>query len=197
MNSISAVTQGFPRDDVIARGRRTVVRRKRMADATDEYEWRTDADLARFDASQPIRAPFADYQRNWSFDIRFTDTAGRSFAVEDGTGRHIGNIMYYNHDSARGEAELGISIGRRDCWEQGYGRDAVAALADYLFRTTQIKRLYLHTLDWNKRAHRSFQKAGFAECGTAWRNGNTFVVMELRREWRTAAADRAPRQAIV
>ncbi len=173
----------FIQDDVIARGRKTVVRRKRMADAADEYAWRSDAELARFDASNPVRVPFEDYQRNWSFDIRFTDTAGRSFAVEDEAGRHIGNIMYYNRNAARGEAELGISIGRRDCRTQGYGTDAVAALVAELFRATDLQRLYLHTLDWNTRAHRSFQKAGFAECGTAWRHGHTFITMEVRRQW--------------
>jgi RimJ/RimL family protein N-acetyltransferase len=177
---------GSPRDDVIARGRRTVVRRKRMADAADEYTWRRDEELAHFDASNPTRIPFPDYQRNWSFDMRFTDTAGRSFAVEEETGRHIGNIMYYNHDAARREAEIGISIGRRDCWAQGYGSDAVAALVAYLFRTTELQRLYLHTLDWNERAYRSFQKAGFAQCGTSWRNGKAFLVMEVRREWMSA-----------
>src|SRR3989304_4362207 len=70
-----------------------------------------------------------------------------------GGGRHIGNIMYYNHDSARREAELGISIGRRDCWAQGYGADAVAALVSYLFRETELQRLYLHTLDWKHKEH--------------------------------------------
>ncbi len=173
----------FPRDDVVARGRKSVVRRKRMTDAADEYAWRSDTELARFDASTAVRIPFEDYQRNWSFDMRFTDTAGRSFAVEDETGRHIGNIMYYNRDATRREAELGISIGRQDCWAQGYGTDAVAALVAQLFRNTDLQRLYLHTLDWNSRAQRSFQKAGFAECGTAWRHGHTFIVMEVRRQW--------------
>jgi len=190
VSAVPAGRQGSPRDDVIVRSRKTVVRRKRMADAADEYAWRSDEELARYDASNPTRIPFPDYQRNWSFDMRFTDTAGRSFAVEDENGRHIGNIMYYNHDADRREAELGISIGRRDCWAQGYGSDAVAALVDYLFRTTELQRLYLHTLDWNERAHRSFQKAGFTECGSSWRNGNTFLVMDIRRESTTAEAER-------
>ena len=187
----------FPRDDVIARGRRTVLRRKRMSDVSDEYVWRSDEELAHYDASNPMRVPFPDYERNWSFDMKFTDTAARSFAVEDEGGRHIGNIMYYNHDPARREAELGISIGRRDCWEQGYGPDAVAALVSYLFRETDLQRPYLHTLDWNKRAHRAFEKAGFADCGSSWRNGNTFIVMEVRREWLAApAAERTVSQRI-
>ncbi len=186
---------GLPRDDVITRGRKTVVRRKRMADAADEYAWRRDKELARFDASRPVHVPFPEYQRNWSFDMRFTDTAGRSFAVEDENGRHIGNIMYYNHDEGRGEAELGISIGLRDWWAQGYGTDAVTALVAHLFRTTELQRLYLHTLDWNRRAHRAFQKAGFTDCGSAWRNGHAFIIMEVRRQWAEAA--RASRQAAV
>ncbi|MEX0800208.1 MAG: GNAT family N-acetyltransferase [Dehalococcoidia bacterium] len=179
----------FPVDDVIARGRKTVVRRKRMSDAADEYSWRTDAELAKYDASRPVRAPFADYQRNWSFDMRFTDTAWRSFAVEDERGRHIGNIMYYNQDASRGEAEVGISIGKRECWDQGYGTDAVHALVEYLFRTTEMRRLYLHTLDWNERAHKAFEKAGFSDCGTSWRDGHTFVVMEVWRNWVVEAPD--------
>ena len=178
-------------DDVVARGRRTVVRRKRLTDARDEYSWRSDPELARFDASRPVQTPFEAYERNWSFDYRFTDMPGRSFAVENESGRHIGNIMYYNIDAARGEAEVGISIGERDCWSGGYGSDAVEALVRVLFEegrpdgraSARLSRFYLHTLDWNRRAQRAFEKAGFSACGTSWRDGHTFVVMEARRTW--------------
>lgn len=172
----------FPSDDVITRGHRTVVRRKRLADASDEYRWRSDAELAEFDASRPVQSAFENYERNWSFDYRFTDMAGRSFAVENESGRHIGNIMYYNIDQARAEAEIGISIGEREYWSQGYGSDALTALTRALFRTTPLRRFYLHTLDWNERAQRAFRRAGFDVSGTSWRDGHTFLVMELRRE---------------
>jgi len=173
----------FLRDDVVARGRRTVIRRKRIGDADNEYAWRSDEELARYDASQPVRVSFADYRRSWSFDLRFTDVASRAFAIEDENGRHIGNVMYYNIDGPRGEAEMGISIGDRACWSQGYGSDALAAMVRTVFATTGLRRLYLHTLDWNARAQRCFEKAGFAAAGTSWRSGRTFVVMEVRRQW--------------
>jgi RimJ/RimL family protein N-acetyltransferase len=181
-------------DDVVARGRRTVVRRKRLPDAADEYRWRSDPELAKFDASRPVSTPFEAYERNWSFDYRFTDIAGRSFAIEDESGRHIGNVMYYNIDSARLEAELGISIGERASWSSGYGSDAVEALVRTLFADGCLERLYLHTLDWNRRAQRAFQKAGFTVCGTSWRDGHTFIVMEVRRTWVPARA--ALREAV-
>ena len=172
-----------PGDEVVARGRLTVIRRKRLEDAVDEYRWRRDPELAEYDASRPVRSSFEDYQRNWSFDYRFTDMAGRSFAIEDGAGQHIGNIMYYNIDRVRGEAEIGISIGERRCWSHGYGSDALTAMVRMLLGQGGMRRLYLHTLDWNERAQRSFRKAGFAICGTSWRDGHTFLVMELRWEW--------------
>lgn len=184
----------FPGDDVVARGRRTVIRRKRIEDAADEYRWRTDPELAQYDAARPVQIPFESYQRNWSFDYRFTDTPGRSFAIEDENGRHIGNIMHYNTDPAHCEAEIGISIGERSHWSQGYGADALETLVRVLLSRGGLRRLYLHTLEWNGRAHRSFLKAGFAVCGTSWRDGHTFIVMEMRREWLPEYA--SPREVV-
>ena len=188
-------------DDVFARGRLTVIRRKRLDDAGDEYRWRSDAELAIFDASRAIKSDFESYQRNWSFDYRFTDVGGRSFAIEDVRGRHIGNVMYYNIDHQRSEAEIGISIGERDFWSRGYGSDAIEALTRTLWRQTELERFYLHTLDWNERAHRAFSRAGFETCGTSWRDGHTFLVMEFRRSWLKgavpASAVRVPASAEV
>ncbi len=182
-------------DDVVARGRLTVVRRKRQADIYDEYRWRADPELATFDASRPVQVPFESYERNWQFDYRFTDMPRRSFAIEDEHGRHIGNVMYYNIDAARHEAEIGISIGERDYWSRGYGSDALEAVVSLLLGSGEVGRLYLHTLDWNGRAQKAFQKAGFAVCGTSWRDGHTFIVMETRREWLEGAA--APERQVV
>ena len=187
---------GSPADDVVARGRCTIIRRKRITDAADEYRWRSDPELARFDASRPVQAPFETYQRNWAFDYRFTDVAGRSFAIEDETGRHIGNVMYYNIDGSLGEAEIGISIGERGYWSQGYGSDALEAITRALLVAGRLRRLYLHTLEWNERAQRAFCKAGFEICGTSWRDGNTFVIMEVRREWLAGETRTRVREAV-
>ncbi len=175
-----------PRDDVVARGRKTVLRRKRLADVAQDYAWRADPELARYDAALPLRLSFQDYARSWEMDMRYTDAAHRNLAIEDEEGRRIGNIMYYNVDRWRQEAELGISIGLRQYWGKGYGSDAVRTALRHLFQATDLRRIYLHTLDWNVRAQKAFQKAGFVPCGTAFRNGHTFVVMEMRREWLSA-----------
>jgi RimJ/RimL family protein N-acetyltransferase len=171
-----------PRDDVLARGRLVVIRRKRLADAVNEYGWRSDRELARYDAASAVRIAFPDFYRNWFFQLRFTDAGQRSFAIEDESGRHIGNIMYYNLDPEQQQAELGICIGEKRCWGHGYGSDAVATMVRYVFSWTSLRRLYLHTLEWNLRAQRCFRKVGFEACATSWRDGETFVVMDVWRD---------------
>jgi RimJ/RimL family protein N-acetyltransferase len=42
--------------------------------------------------------------------------------------------------------------------------------------------VYLHTLEWNTRARKSFAKSGFREVKEVRRGGFDFVLMEVRRE---------------
>jgi len=168
-------------DDVAARGRRVILRRKRLSDAKDDYAWRSDEDLARYDAVPALRLSFSDFVASLLVQFRYPDPARRSYAIEDESGRHIGNAMYYNLREAMGEAELGITIGDRRYWGQGYGSDAVQALVKLVFREKGVRRVFLHTLDWNVRAQRCFQKAGFVPRGTVQRNGRNFLLMETLR----------------
>ncbi len=169
--------------DEVARGQLIRLRRKRLSDARQDYEWRRDPELARFDAASPLRSGYFDFLAAFEDDLHYPSPFRRSFAVESVEGRHIGNIMYYNYDPQRGEVELGITIGDRAYWGRGYGRDTVRAFAGLVFRTLQVDRIVLNTLDWNIRAQHSFIAAGFRPCGTQRRGPHTFVTMEHLRAW--------------
>jgi RimJ/RimL family protein N-acetyltransferase len=86
-------------------------------------------------------------------------------------------------DAIRREAELGITIGERGYWSQGYGRDAVATVVRHIFRTTGFRRVYLKSLEWNERAQRAFEHAGFRTCGRLRRGDSVFVIMEYMAAW--------------
>jgi RimJ/RimL family protein N-acetyltransferase len=167
----------------VARGSRVVIRAKRLGDTPDDYRWRSDPELSRYDAARPIAVTYQEYFAVMREEVLYPSPYRRSLAIEDVGGAHIGNIMYYNIDSLRQEAELGITIGERAYWSGGYGSEAVALLARHLLTSGAFRRLHLKTLDWNRRARRAFEKAGFVECGKAQRAGNVFVLMELRAEW--------------
>lgn len=167
----------------VARGDLIVLREKRLSDAADDYRWRTDSELARFDAARPFAAAYEDYLSLYRDELAYPSPYRRTLAVEDSAGRHIGNVMYYNIDTIRREAEIGITIGERRYWGHGYGTDCVEALVRHILRATGFRRVYLKTLEWNTRAQRAFEKAGFRVCGRSRRAGNVFVMMEYLAAW--------------
>lgn len=162
------------------KGTMVVLREKRLEDAMQDYAWRSDAELASLDATLPINIPFSQYLSVYAEELQYANTKGRRFAIETLDGRHIGNCNYYNLDKYKGEAELGILIGDRDYWDRGYGADAVITLVNQLFSETKLKRMYLHTLEWNDRAKKCFEKCGFTPLRLVIRGGQKFIFMEIR-----------------
>ncbi len=160
------------------------LRDKRLADALDDYIWRTDPELVRLDAAPLLTTTFPRYLSDYADELHCSSSIGHRFAVETLDGKHIGNCSYYGIDETKGEAELGIMIGNRDYWDKGYGADTVTALISYIFHQTNLERTYLKTLESNIRAQKCFQKCGFTPCGHLDRDGFNFVLMEVnRKQW--------------
>jgi len=171
-------------------GSKITLRAKRLADAQDDYTWQTDPELARLDAAPLLATTFSQYLSGYVSELRYSSQTRRRFAIETLDGKHIGNCTYYNISEAKGEAELGIMIGNRNCWDRGYGANAVATLLSYIFRWTDLKRIYLKTLESNPRAQKCFQKCGFTPYGHLVRDGFSFVLMEIhRKQWEKRQAD--------
>ena len=166
---------------MILRGKKVVLREKRLDDAYQDYLWRTDKELARLDATQPLTTRFSSYKAFYADELQFPMPHKYKFAIDDMQGRHIGNCMYYDLDPYRGQAEVGIMIGDKEYWGQGYGAEAVRLLVRHLFNVEGLRTVYLHTLEWNHRAQRSFEKCGFMARDRVRRDGKTFVLMELSR----------------
>ena len=163
-------------------GELIVLREKRVEDAALDYEWRKDEELSALDATTPLRMSYASYLRMIEDEIRHPVPWSKRYAIETQDGKQIGNCMYYDIDAAKGQTELGIMIGDRDYWNRGYGTDAVITLTSHIFNTTSFVRIYLHTLSWNLRAQKSFQKCGFANVKPERRSGYDFLLMELLRD---------------
>ncbi|MEQ7128268.1 GNAT family protein [Actinopolymorpha sp. B11F2] len=131
----------------------------------------------------------------------------RRFAIE-ADGRFIGTCLLQDIDETAGHAELGITIGDKDSWGRGYGRDAIRVLLDYAFRLANLRRVWLRTHAENGRAIRAYQAVGFVEEGRlrehqwlAGRYVDTVLMGILRSEFcdrrdrNPTGATRAPRQS--
>ena len=170
--------------DGVAQVRRVVLREKSLQDATDDYRWRTDEELAELDATVTIRLSYREYAQLYEEELRYPTPWVRRYSIDTVDGTHIGNCMCYDIDTVSGEGEVGIMIGDRRYWDAGYGSEALAYMVDECFKIPALTRLYLHTLEWNKRARRAFAKCGFREVRPVRRSGRPFILMEvLRSEW--------------
>lgn len=178
-------TGATPRLDhlVVASAGAVVIRHKHLSDALDDYHWRRDPELTRFDGNAPIDATYSEFLERFERDLAFPTGDRRAFSLVTPAGEHIGNIMYYNADFARTSAELGISIGVATHQGHGLGTAATITFLRYLWATHAFRRIYLHTLDWNERAQRCFAASGFDQVARVARKGEWFVKMEARREW--------------
>ena len=186
-------------------GEKVLLRDKRISDIPDDYAWRRDPELSKLDATLPMQMSYDDYRRYAREELSYNSRWSKRFAIDtleasdngDGDepepGRHIGNCMYYDIDERRGETELGIMVGDRDYWSRGYGTDAVTTMLDYIFTSTKLNKVYLHTLTWNDRARKSFARSGFVEIREVRRNSIDFMRMELERQnWEAARSERVP-----
>lgn len=96
-----------------------------------------------------------------------TGSGGRddaSFAIE-ADGQFIGICALFNFNQTAHNCELGITIGDKDYWGKGYGREAVALLVNYAFRYRNQHRVWLEVHGRNERAQRAYKAVGFVEEG--------------------------------
>ncbi|MEO2141020.1 MAG: GNAT family N-acetyltransferase [bacterium] len=172
-------------------GARIVLRDKKFEDAENDYRWRSDPELARLDAAIPLTMSFERYLKLFEDQMKYPTPGSHHYSIETLDGLFIGNCMYYDMDTVNREAELGIVIGDRDYWSYGYGYDAVTTLLDHMFNARNLKRVYLHTLEWNGRAQKSFSKSGFNPVKPVRRMAHDFLLMDvLREDWFSTSTER-------
>lgn len=152
------------------------------------YETFRDPEVAEWNGSSPLRSPFWLFKRFVLAEMRRKDRL--AFVILDEKGEYLGTLELYDLTSVAfpsgehlAEATLGILIGRKDRWGQGYGNEAVRAALAYAFGPLGLKRVKLRTFAHNVRARRAFEKAGFRQMGLGpGPKGREDVYMEVRHE---------------
>jgi diamine N-acetyltransferase len=73
----------------------------------------------------------------------------------------IGTCQFHNLDWRCRSAEIGIMIGEKAHWNQGYGTETMKLLLQHGFESLNLHRIWLRVYDKNKRGIRAYEKAGF------------------------------------
>lgn len=86
--------------------------------------------------------------------------------IETDDGAQIGNISLFNINWKNRHGELGITIGEKDYWGQGYGSDAIQTILRVAFDEMNLHRVYLRVHADNARGINCYEKVGFQKEGT-------------------------------
>jgi RimJ/RimL family protein N-acetyltransferase len=73
----------------------------------------------------------------------------------------IGFIGFFNLQWNHGDTLVAIALGEREYWGKGYGTDAMRVILRYGFEELNLHRVGLIVFEYNPRARRSYEKAGF------------------------------------
>lgn len=170
------------------KGERVLLRPMRQEDIEKQHEFYQDVELYGLDCDYPRVAPLeraqAFYESRTKYDENFAP-----FAIEADE-KYIGHCTLMNLQNRHRNLELGITIGDRDYWGRGYGREIIALLLDYGFHYLGARRIELTTHENNERAIRCYLACGFVEEGrprkATWFEGEYIDQVEmsiLREEW--------------
>ena len=102
----------------------------------------------------------------------------------------IGFVHLFSVNWSHGDAWVGIGIGERDYWGNGYGTDAMRVILRYVFTELNLHRVTLGVFEYNQRARRSYEKVGFVVEGRVrgemlrqGRRWDVYIMGILREEW--------------
>ncbi len=132
-------------------------------------------------------------EKEWFAALAKRPPAERPLCVEipEAEGwRLIGNASFFNTDPIAHAAEIGIMIGDKSVWGQGYGTEMMRFLLKHGFENLNLNRIQLYVYEKNERAIHVYEKVGFVHEGrkrqALYRNGkyqDILIMSVLREEW--------------
>jgi diamine N-acetyltransferase len=173
-------------------GKRVRLRAIERDDLPKFVQWLNDPEVIR---GLALHTPMSmDQEQSWFDAMRSHPADEQPLGIEIHSGEgwvHIGNLSLNKINWVDREAEVGIVIGDKRYWSQGYGREAMILLLRYGFYTLGLNRIFLRVYATNPRAIRSYEKAGFINEGKMrqahYQDGqyvDVLLMSALHSEWK-------------
>ena len=147
-------------------GKRVRLRGIEKSDLPRFVEWLNDPEVSR---GLSLIVPLSTGQEETWFDnLKNTPKEEHPLGIEVQTPNGwmlIGNLSLMDVDWRNRLAEVGIFIGEKRYWNQGYGRDAMVLMLRHAFFNLGLNRIFLRVFETNPRAVHSYEKAGFVHEG--------------------------------
>jgi RimJ/RimL family protein N-acetyltransferase len=172
------------------KGQKVILRAMEREDLARLHSFNNDLEVELAGGGDPpMPQSLARLQAEYESQAGQGGRDGAGFAIE-ADGQLIGQCALFQFDHTGQTCMLGITIGDKTYWGQGYGREAVSLLLGYAFRLRNMRRVYLSVNGTNERAIRAYQACGFVEEGRlrqhVWSDGHYIDLVYmgvLREEW--------------
>jgi len=156
--------------EVLLQGPRLRLRPVRVVDATECYAgWMNDPQVNCFLESRFEHHSTEDLRR--FITVVQADPDVVFLAIElNASHRHIGNIKLGPINRRHRFADIGLVIGEKDCWGQGFATEAIQLLTEHAFGDLDLHKLTASCYANNAGSERAFLKAGFVAEGVRKRH---------------------------
>ncbi|MHB2018374.1 MAG: GNAT family N-acetyltransferase [Candidatus Xenobia bacterium] len=132
-------------------------------DLSKNYHWGNDPELISFTGMSPYPKSLWEIEK-W-YEGVLTNANARLFTIKTNEGEYIGNIELNSIDWRVGKCELGLMLGEKTFWNQGWGAEAIQGAVKFAFEHMRMERVSARVLDFNLRAQKCFEKCGFKREG--------------------------------
>jgi RimJ/RimL family protein N-acetyltransferase len=163
------------------------------------FRWNNDPELNRLDSEMPHeKEPFGAFKQRFEKLCDHPSPKHRDFEIHDDENDVLIGVAYASRVSEHNHnALVGITIGDRDYWGQGYGRESLRLLLAYCFEEMELHRVSTETFEYNTAWKDLVEGMGFVKEGTAreylYRDGrywNKHNYALLAHEYRSQKAER-------
>lgn len=143
-------------------GQQVRLRAVEPGDLERAYTWINDREVTRYlTARYPLS--HGDEERWLSEQPKNDLAAGVVLAIETNEGEHIGNLDLHRTNPDDRRAHLGIMIGEKKYWSNGYGSDAITTLLRFAFGEMNLHKVSLHVFEFNPRGAACYRECGFEQ----------------------------------
>lgn len=149
---------------------RLVLKSHTLANLERLNAWFNDPELSYYDGDDPPLEQPETLEQTRSHLERMISPTDPTRIIHYGIHRLpelelIGYGMIANLDRYHRRCDLGLTLGEKACWGQGYAREALQAVIAYCFDRLEMHRIGASIYAFNQRSIRLFEGLGFEREG--------------------------------
>ncbi|NND71673.1 MAG: GNAT family N-acetyltransferase [Rhodothermales bacterium] len=131
------------------------------------FEWNNDPELNRLDSEMPfIEEAFGDFKKRFEEMLYHPHPNSLDFEIHLNDGTLIGVAYISDVSEHNRHCHASFTIGDRNFWGKGYGREAMDVILGYCFNELGMHLVMTDTFEYNQAWRRLVDWAGFEHQGT-------------------------------